>query len=122
MKALLSLALVASLAAGPLYAACPYPTAPDKIPDGRSATLEEMLATQKLVKQFDTDIGAYQTCLETESNEALAKETNLTDEQKTERQKMLQKKQNAAADDATAVAARFNDQVKIYREKNKKKE
>ena len=33
---------------------------------------------------------------------------------------MLAQKQNAAADDATAVAARFNEQVRIYREKNKK--
>lgn len=120
MKALFSLALVACLAAGPIHAACPYPKAPDKIPDGQSATLEEMLATQKLVKQFDTEIGTYQTCLETEHNEALAKESNLTDAQKAERQKMLTQKQNAAADDATAVAARFNDQVRIYREKSKK--
>jgi hypothetical protein len=120
MKALFSLVLVASLAAGPIHAACTYPKAPEKIPDGRSATLEEMLATQKLVKQFDTEIGAYQTCLETEMNDALAQETNLTDAQKAERQKMLSKKQNAAADDATTVAARFNDQVKIYREKSKK--
>jgi hypothetical protein len=122
MKSLFPLALAATLVAGPAYAACTYPKAPDKIPDGRTATLEEMLATQKLVKQFDTEIGAYQTCLETEHNDALAKETGLSDQQKTERQKILQQKQNAAADDATTVAARFNDQVKIYREKSKKKE
>lgn len=122
MKALFSLALVATLAAGPAYAACTYPKAPEKIPDGRSATLEEMLATQKLVKQFDTDIGAYQTCLETEHNAAVAGEPNLTEAQKGERQKILAQKQNAAADDAQSVATRFNDQVKIYREKNKKKD
>lgn len=120
MKVLLSLALVASLAAGPIHAACTYPKAPEKIPDGQTSTLEDMLATQKLVKQFDTEVGAYQTCLETEQNEALAKEANLTDAQKAERKKMLAQKQNAAADDATAVAARFNEQVRIYREKNKK--
>ena len=85
MKALLSLALIVSLAAGPTHAACTYPKAPEKIPDGQTSTLEEMLATQKLVKQFDTDIGAYQTCLEGEHNAALAKETSLTDSQKAER-------------------------------------
>lgn len=121
MKALFSLALVATLAAGPSYAACTYPKAPDKIPDGQTATLEDMLATQKLVKQFDTEISAYQACLETEFNEAIAKEPNLTEQQKNERQKIRQQKQNAAADDAQAVAARFNDQVKIYRDKNNKK-
>ena len=122
MKALFSLALVATLAAAPTYAACTYPKAPEKIPDGQSATLEEMLATQKLVKQFDTDIGAYQTCLEEEHNAALASAAGLSEEQKAERQKILAQKQNAAADDAQAVASRFNDQVKIYREKNKKKD
>ena len=122
MKALFSLALFATLAVGPAYAACTYPKAPEKIPDGQSATLEEMLATQKLVKQFDTDIGAYQTCLETEHNAAISGEPNLTEQQKAERQKILAQKQNAAADDAQSVATRFNDQVKIYREKNKKKD
>jgi formiminotetrahydrofolate cyclodeaminase len=120
MKLLFSLALVATLAAGPTYAACSYPKAPDKIPDGQTATLEDMLATQKLVKQFDADISAYQTCLETEHNESLAKEPNLSEEQKAERQKILAQKQNAAADDAQAVATRFNDQVKVYQKKNKK--
>ena len=80
-----------------------------------------MLATQKLVKQFDTEIGAYQTCLETEHNEALAKDGDkLTEDQKKERLRVLATKQNAAADEAQAVANRFNDQVKVYREKNKK--
>jgi hypothetical protein len=123
MKALLSLALVAALVAGPVHANCSYPKAPEKIPDGNTATLDDMLATQKLVKQFDADIGAYQACLETENNEGLARDAaTLTEEQKTERAKKLAQKQNAAADDALALAARFNDQVRVYKEKNKKKE
>ncbi|MCU0759055.1 MAG: hypothetical protein MUF07_07630 [Steroidobacteraceae bacterium] len=121
MKSLFPLALAATLVAGPVHAACTYPKAPEKMPDGQTAALEDMLAAQKLVKQFDTEIGAYQTCLETEHNEALAKEPNLNEQQKTERQKILQQKQNAAADDAAAVVQRFNDQRKIYLEKNKKK-
>jgi hypothetical protein len=123
MKALLSLALVAALVAGPVNAACSYPKAPEKIPDGNTATLDEMLSTQKLVKQFDADVGAYQTCLETEHNEALARDAaTLTEEQKAERAKKLAQKQNAAAEDAVALADRFNDQVRVYKEKNKKKE
>ena len=120
MKSLPAVALIAFSALATAHAACPYPKAPDAIPDGNTAKLEDMLATQKLVKQFDTEIGAYQTCLETEQNAALAKETSLSEEQKAERQKILAQKQNAAADDAQALATRFNDQVKVYREKNKK--
>jgi hypothetical protein len=43
MKMLYSLALVAALAAGQAHAACTYPKAPEKIPDGGTSTLEQML-------------------------------------------------------------------------------
>ena len=59
MKMLYSLALVAALAASQAHAACTYPKAPEKIPDGGSATLEEMLASQKEVKAFDLAITGY---------------------------------------------------------------
>ncbi|MFM2110546.1 MAG: hypothetical protein RLZZ372_1470, partial [Pseudomonadota bacterium] len=42
MKTVISLALVAALAAGSTNAACTYPKAPEKIPDGNTATLEQM--------------------------------------------------------------------------------
>ena len=86
--------------------------------DGAGALI---LASEKAVKQFDADIGAYQTCLETEHNDALAKEGDkLTEDQKKERARVLAQKQNAAADEAQQIADRFNEQVKVYREKNKK--
>jgi hypothetical protein len=115
-----SLVIGISLAAAPAWAACTYPKGPDKIPDGNSATLDEMLAAQKAVKQFDADVGAYQTCLETELNEGLAAAPTLTEDQKKERQKIVVQKQNAAAEEVTAVANRLNEQIRVYREKNKK--
>ncbi|MFO1426132.1 MAG: hypothetical protein U1F11_03985 [Steroidobacteraceae bacterium] len=123
MKMLLSLAAVAALAAGPVYAGCTYPKAPEKIPDGNTATLEEMQAAVKAVKQFDADISAYQTCLETEYNEALAKDgASLTEEQKADRAKKLAQKQDAAGTDSQAAADRLNAQIRVFKEKNKKKE
>jgi hypothetical protein len=118
MKAIAILLLTAAMSTA--HAACPYPKGPDSIPDGNTAKLEDMLAAQKAVKQFDADIGAYQTCLETEHNEALSAAGTLTEEQRKERARVLAQKQNAAADEAQAVADRFNEQVKVYREKNKK--
>lgn len=119
MKAIAVLLLTAAVST--VHAACPYPKAPDSIPDGNNAKLEDMLAAQKAVKQFDADIGAYQTCLETEHNQALAAEGDkLTEDQKKERARVLAQKQNAAADEAQQIADRFNVQVKVYREKNKK--
>jgi hypothetical protein len=122
MKTLLSLALVAaSIAAGPTFAACTYPKAPDSIPDGNTATLDQMLAAQRAVKAFDAAITAYQGCLEAENNEALAANPDLTEDQKNERLKIVAQKQNAAVDEAQALADRFNAQIRVYREKNAKK-
>lgn len=122
MKTLLSLALVAaSLATGPAFAACSYPKAPESIPDGSTATLDQMLAAQRAVKAFDAAITAYQGCLESENNAALAANPDLTEDQKKERLNILAQKQNAAVDDAQAQADRLNAQIRVYKEKNAKK-
>ena len=121
MKTILTFALAAALIGAPAYAACTYPKAPQSIPDGSTATLEEMLAGQRAVKAFDAEITAYQACLETEHNDALAANPGLTTDQKNERVKILAQKQNAAVDEAQGVADRFNAQIRVYREKTAKK-
>ena len=121
MKMLYSLALVAALAASQAHAACTYPKAPEKIPDGGSATLEEMLASQKEVKAFDFAITGYQGCLETQFNEAVAAQPNMTPEARGELEKIRDQKTNAAVDEAQAVADRLNPQIRTWREKNAKK-
>ena len=121
MKSLALLTLLAALATAQAVAACPYPKGPDKVPDGNSATIAQMLETQKAVKQFDTDVGAYQTCLDQETDAAIAAQGDkLTPDRKNEMLRIKVQKQNAAAEEATALAARFNEQVKVYKEKNKK--
>ena len=121
MKALSSLILLAALATAPSWAACPYPKGLEKVPDGNSATIAEMLEAQKAVKQFDADVGAYQTCLDQETDAAIAATGDkLTEDRKAEMLRVKVQKQNAAAEEATALAARFNEQVKVYKEKNKK--
>jgi len=122
MKTLLSLALVAgSIAAGPAFAACTYPKAPDTIPDGNTATLDQMLTAQRAVKAFDSAITAYQGCLENENNAAFTANPDLTDEQKKERLNILAQKHNAAVDEAQGLADRLNAQIRVYKEKNAKK-
>lgn len=121
MKTIVSLAIAAALSVAPAYAACTYPKAPTAIPDGGTAKLEDMLAAQKAVKAFDAEITAYQSCLETEHNAAVAANPELTDEQKNERLKILAQKQNAAVDDAQSWADRLNAQIRVYKEKNAKK-
>jgi hypothetical protein len=127
MKALHSLALLAALAAGNAYAACTYPTEPESIPDGNTATLEQMVAAQKAVKAFDEEINAYTSCLKLESDAAQVKvdessdDAKKKDQQKQELTRMQVQKHNAAVEADEALASRFNEQLKVYKAKNAKK-
>ena len=67
----LTLAVLALLAAGSAQAACIYPRAPDRAPDGQTATRDEMVAAQAAVKQFNEDITAYNACLDMEMEQAV---------------------------------------------------
>jgi len=121
MKALASVLIVAAIAGGPAYAACSYPRAPANIPDGATATLEQMVAAQKSVKAYNDEIKAYTDCLKLEHEAAVTKEGDkLTKEQKAELEKMQVQKNNAAVDEAESVTARFNEQVKAFKTKSDK--
>jgi hypothetical protein len=122
MKRFGALLGVALLAAPAAYGACTYPPAPDKIPDGNNATMEEMVTAQKAVKKYNDDINAYVACIKLEHDQAVARQgETLTEEQKKERERVQVQKHNAAIDELEAVAARFNEQVKVYKAKNDKK-
>lgn len=121
MKALHSLALVAALAAGQAYGACTYPADPGALPDGNTASKDDMLAAKKKVVEFDKAIMAYTDCLKKEHEETLAKSTDLTDDQKKQMQVMIDQKHNAAVEADEALAARFNEQLRAYNAKAKEK-
>jgi len=124
MKALYSIALIGALAAGNAYAACTYPNPPAKLPDGATATRDDMLAGKKLVTEFDNAIGEYNTCLQKEADEAIAKLTGEDKEKeakKAEIQKMADQKHNAAVEADEQIATRFNEQLRAYNAKQKDK-
>jgi hypothetical protein len=127
MKTLFAFAALAALMGGPVFADCSYPTPPDKLPDGNTATLDEMVAAQKQVKEYDKAINAYVECLKLEQQAAEAKvgdKDKMTPEQKAdiERLQRLQiQKHNAAIDQLQSVADRFNEQVRVFKSKNDKK-
>jgi hypothetical protein len=132
MKVPFALAAVIALTAGPVYADCSYPAPPDKIPDGSTATLDEMQAAQKLMQTYDHAIKAYTDCLRLEHDAAIAKtteSTNLTKEQKDQQkaqqaqiENLMNKKNNAAIDQEEQVVARFNEQIKVFKNKGKDKD
>ena len=118
MKALLAIAFTTALSAGTAYADCPYPAAPANLPDGRTATMEEMVAGQKVVKEYDAAIKGYVDCIDKELDASIAKGgDSLKPQQKSDMQKVEAQKHNAAIDQLQSVADRFNEQVKIYKAK-----
>ena len=124
MKALYSIALIGALAVGPAYAACTYPNPPDKLPDGATATRDDMLAGKKLVTAFDQAIGEYNTCLQKEADAAIAKlaaDDKERDSKKADIQKMADQKHNAAVEADEQIATRFNEQLRAYNAKQKDK-
>jgi hypothetical protein len=121
MKALFAMAL-AALTAAPVHADCPYPPAPDKLPDGASATLDEMVAGQKAVKAYDQAINDYVICIDHELDEAIKKGGDqLKPQQKEGMKKLEMQKHNAAIDQLQSVADRFNEQVKVFKARTDKK-
>jgi uncharacterized protein YlxW (UPF0749 family) len=123
MKALLSVLILAALAGAPAYANCSYPKAPDKIPDGATATLAEMVDAQKAVKAYNDQIKTYTDCLKQEHEQEMAKATadKATKDQIEELEKVAVQKNNAAVDEAQAITDRFNEQVRIFKTRNQKK-
>jgi hypothetical protein len=99
---------------GPLALACDYPER-TSIPNGNTATKDEMVAGQKGVKKFMADMETYLACIEEEDaqNRAGIEEPDPIVE--AQRDEMLVKKHNAAVEDMEKVAAAFNEEVRAYK-------
>jgi len=110
-----------ALSALPAHAACTYPKDPGAMPDGGSATMDQMKAAQQSVKAYNAAMDEYLKCLDDESPKATDITADMTPDQKKQIQKKMEenaKKHNAAVSDEEAVTARFNDQVKAYKAKH----
>jgi hypothetical protein len=89
-------------------ATCNYP-AELQIPDGKSATQEEISAASANVKKYLADLEAYTACLDAEA-------AALPVELQTEEAKALHvKRYNAAVDAMDAAAASFNTQLRAFK-------
>jgi hypothetical protein len=116
MKMLLPIAATALLSTGTAFADCPYPAPPEKLPDGASATMQDMLAGQKTVSEYNKAVQDYVSCIDKEVDAAIAKRGDkLKPEQKADMQRVEAQKHNAAIDQLQSVADRFNEQVKVYK-------
>ncbi len=97
--------------------ACDYPERV-VIPNGTTATKEDMLQGQRSVKIFVSAMEVYLECIV--DTEKLARsgmeEISADDEQ--QREDLLNKKYNAAVDEMERVAAQFNVEVQAYKAKS----
>ncbi|MEN9705037.1 MAG: hypothetical protein RLZZ393_916, partial [Pseudomonadota bacterium] len=112
--------------AAPAMADCAYPKAPTKIPEGETASLEDMQAGVKAVKEYDAAIKAYQTCLQGDQaalEAKIAKDNGgqISDEQKKKTNEIFVQKSNAADDELQTIAARLNEQIRVYKAKHPSK-
>jgi exonuclease VII large subunit len=121
MKALTPLLLLGLLAIGPAYAAnCTYPKAPEKLPDGATATRADMMAAQKTMQAYNNDVKQYQDCLQAEYDAAVQKAgDSLKKEQKESLYKIMVQKSNAAQDEVEQLTQRFNEQIRAFNNKGK---
>jgi hypothetical protein len=122
MKLLPVVVAIAAAALIPVaHADCSYPQAPSNLPDGNTATLDQMLAGQKAVQGYNEQMMAYLSCIKLERANAEAQAgAKLSKQQKQELEVIEIQKHNAAVDQLHAVADQFNAQVRIYKSRDKK--
>ena len=96
--------------------ACEYPDRV-KIPNGTTATKEDMLEGQRGVKVYMANMDVYLECIVDEEKMARAMIEEISPEHEQQREDMLNKKYNAAVDEMERLAAQFNVEVQAYRAK-----
>ena len=85
---------------------CRLPPAPSKIPDGSTATQQEMVTAMETIKQYNSDVQTYLKCLDFE-----ARQNQLSPGDQTSLH-------NTAVDQLTHVADEFNVQVRSFKSKH----
>ncbi len=116
-----TLALAGLLLSGFAAAECIYPKPPASIPDGNTATEEEMLAGMRAVKEYNTQVTAYLNCLDMQTQTDISAAGSDAPKETIEQIKAINaKRHNAAVEELESHAARFNEQVKAYKSRDKK--
>ena len=93
MMRFVSVAILCAMGSTPVFA-CERPSAPSSIPDGATASKEDMLAAKKAVDAFKSGMEEYLAC------------------------KKSGAKKDAAGAELVKVADRFNAQVKAFKSKS----
>lgn len=101
------------LVVAPLGFACDYPERPE-IPDGATASKEELLTAKDAVGTFLAEVDTYLTCIETAEKEAVDALEDPDPDDLKRRDEMLSSKFDAANEEKALVGEQFNQQVRAY--------
>lgn len=118
MKYLTSLALTLLIAPASVWAAdCEQPDAP-AVPDGATASYDDMIAGQQAIKSFQAENKEYLECMNKEITAAanVAKTAESKEERSAaaERHTDMVNAFNEAVSDEEALAAEFNSEIQEY--------
>jgi hypothetical protein len=109
------------LLAGAANAECTYPKEPANTPDGATATQDQMVEGMKAVKEYNGAVTAYLSCLEQEMATRIETAGPDAPAEQIEQIKAIHtKRHNAAVEALEQHAARFNEQVKAFKSREKK--
>jgi hypothetical protein len=111
-KMLVSLALVF---ATPLALACNYPAPPKELPNGATATKDEMLAGVKVIAAYQEEMAGYLTCIEADQVVALQMLDDDDEDGKKRSKSNFDKRYNAAVEEQTKTVERFNLEIRSYK-------
>lgn len=88
------------------------------IPNGGTATKEDMLEGQRGVKTYVAAMEVYLECIVDEEKAAMAAMEDMQPEDEQQRADAMNKKYNAAVDEMERLAAQFNAEVQAYKAKD----
>jgi hypothetical protein len=101
------------LIAAPVSFAGDYPERPS-IPDGSTASKDELIAAKEGVATFLAGVDDYLTCIESDEKEAVAALESADADDLKRRDEMLSSKFDAANEEKALVGEQFNQQVRAY--------
>lgn len=118
MKGIFAIAALAALGVSPVYAACTSPgNAPD-IPDGNTATADDILKAQQNVVSFQTNTTTFLACIKKEHDDAIAAAgSGISSSQADKIDHDESTQHNAAVHQLNDVVTKFNQSVAAFKAK-----
>lgn len=96
--------------------ACDYPERP-AIPDGSTASKDELIAAKNSVQDYMAKVDEYLNCIESAEKAAVEAMDNPSEEERQRRESMLNMKFDAANEEKALLGEQFNQEIRAYNEK-----